>query len=74
MNWLELFGRLGDYPKVSKCKHYEPEKYEKAQRGEWNCLFWEDGECGYEPDPEMEEDKDFKFDREGNIICPDKDG
>ena len=69
VEWLNVFGLLGMYPKVSKCKHYESEKYEKAQRGQWNCMFYEDGGSGYDPE---NEEKDFNISKDGDIICPDK--
>lgn len=66
---LSLFGLLGTFPKISKCRQYQPQNYKKAQKGEWECLFFEEGGCVYDPGNEK---KDFKFTEEGEIICPDK--
>lgn len=60
VEWLELFGLLGIFPKVSKCKNYSSSDYRKSQRGEWNCMFYEKGTCVYED--------------EGNETILDKDG
>lgn len=69
VQYLMLFGLLGTIPKISKCKHYTPENYQNAQKGKWDCMFWEKDGCAY--DTSGEEDN-FKFTQDGDIICPDE--
>lgn len=67
--YLGLFGLLGTIPKISKCRYYTPENYQNAQKGKWDCMFWEKDGCAYDTDGEED---NFKFTQDGDIICPDE--
>lgn len=69
VDYLLLFGLLGTIPKVSQCHYYVADDYKKAQRGEWNCLFWEKGGCTCSFD---EGEKGIQFSNSDRVLCPDQ--